>query len=176
MSNLKTTLSAVTLAAMVAASFSTIAHAQTGPRGGAPMPFDFATLDANGDGQVTQDEIAAQRTARIAAMDTDGDGNLSEAELTAAHEAREAERKAARTKQMMARMDANKDGVVSLAEMTPDADHGVKMFKRIDANGDGAISKAEADAAMEKMAKRMEKRDGKGGKDHRGPKHKRDDN
>lgn len=179
MKNLKTTLSAVTFAALVAASFSTIANAETGSRGGERMMFDFAAMDANGDGQVTQAEIAAQRSAKIAAMDTDKDGNLSEAELLAGHEARKEERQAQMAKRMVARMDANKDGVVSLAEMTPNEDRGVKMFKRMDADGDGAISKAEADAAMEKMAQRMEKRGGKGGKDGRdddrgGKRHNRD--
>jgi Ca2+-binding EF-hand superfamily protein len=168
MTNLKTTLSAVTLAALVAASFSTIATADAGPRGGARMMFDFATMDANGDGSVTQDEIAAQRTAKIAAMDTDKDGNLSEAELLAGHAARKEERQAKMVTRMMARMDANKDGVVSLAEMTPQGDRGDKMFKRMDIDGDGVIFMAEADAAKARMSESMEKRGERGDHGHGG--------
>ena len=173
----KTILSAVTLAAMVAASFSTIAQADAGGRGGDRMGqmFVFEEMDANADGKVTKDEIAAFHTAKIAAMDTDKDGNLSEAELIAAQEQRKAEREAQRgaemVKRMMDRRDANKDGVLSLDEMTPPADRGDKMFDRADTDGDGAISKAEADVMAEKMAKRGKDRDG----EHRSGKRKHDE-
>lgn len=168
----KTILSAVTLAAMVAASFSTVAQADAGGRGdrGGPM-FNFEEMDANADGKVTKEEITAYHAAKIAAMDTDKDGNLSEAELLAGQQQRQAEREAQRgakmVKRMLERQDANKDGVLSVTEMTPPADRGDKMFDRADVDGDGAISKAEADVMMEKMAKRGDKR-GKG-------KHKDDD-
>jgi len=176
--NTKTVLSAVTLAAMVAASFSSIAQADAGGRGGDRMGqvFAFEEMDANADGKVTKDEITAFHAAKNAAMDTDKDGNLSEAELIAAQAQRGAEREAQRgakmAKRMMEKRDANKDGVLSLAEMTPPADRADKMFDRADTDGDGAISKAEADVITEKMAKR-----GKDG-EHRGGKHghdKRDD-
>jgi Ca2+-binding EF-hand superfamily protein len=173
MKNLKITLGAVTLAAMLAASVSTVAFAQSGPRGGDRMMFDFTAMDADGDGSVTQDEIAAQRLAQITAMDKDGDGNLSEAELLAGQEMRNAERQAQRAKRMVARMDADKDGVVSLAEMAPNDQRGVEMFKRIDTNGDGAISKAEADSAVDRMATRGGK-EGRG--DHKGGHHKHRNN
>lgn len=162
----KAILSAVTLAAMVAASFSTIANAESGPRGGDRMGqmFVFGEMDANADGKVTKDEITAFQTAKTAAMDTDKDGNLSVAELLAAHEARKAANEDDRAKRMVKRMiekrDANKDGVLSLAEMTPPADRGDKMFARADTDGDGAISKAEAEAVKGKMAKRHADREG----------------
>jgi EF hand len=41
------------------------------------------------------------------------------------------------------RMDADADGVVTLAEFTAPDDH----FTRLDTDGDGAVSKAEFDAA-----------------------------
>ena len=176
----KTILSAVTLAAMVAASFSTIAQADAGGHGGDRMGrmFVFEEMDANADGKVTKDEITAFHAAKIAAMDTDKDGNLSEAELIAAQAQRKAERETTRetkmVKRMMEKRDANKDGVLSLEEMTPPAGRGDKMFDRADTDGDGAISKAEADVMAEKMAERGKNRDG----EHRGGKHghdKRDD-
>lgn len=165
-----TLFSAVTLAAMVAASFSTIANAESGQRGGDRMGqmFVFEDVDANSDGNVTKDEIAAYHAAKVTAMDTDKDGTLSEAELIAAQEQRRAERQSNREAKMVARMmenrDANKDGVLSLDEMAPAAGRGDKMFARADADGDGAISKAEADVLKDKMAKRMGDRDG----EHRG--------
>lgn len=173
----KTLFSAVTLAAMVAASFSTVANAEIGSRGGDRMQqmFIFEEVDANADGKVTKEEIAAYQAAKVAAMDTDKDGNLSEAELIAGHEQRRAEREAERGAKMVKRMiekrDANNDGVLSVEEMTPPAGRGDKMFARADADGDGAISKAEAEAIKEKMAKRFGDREdghrgkGKGNKD-----------
>ena len=160
----KILLSAVTLAAMVAASFSTVANADMGPRGGdrgAMMPA-FEEMDANADGKVTKEEIAAFRAAHVNAMDTDKDGNLSEAELIAGQKMREDAREARRAQRKIERQDANKDGVLSVAEMTDPADRGDRMFDRMDADGDGAISKAEADAAKENMGKRFGKRGGMG--------------
>lgn len=155
----KRILTAVTLVALVGASFSTVAKADAGPRGDRMgQLFSFEEMDADSDGKVTKDEITAFHTAKIAAMDTDKDGNLSEAELIAAHELRRAEREATREARMVKRMiekrDANKDGVLSLEEMAPPAGRGDKMFSRADTDGDGAVSKAEADAMMEKMANR----------------------
>jgi Ca2+-binding EF-hand superfamily protein len=42
---------------------------------------------------------------------------------------------------MLERQDANKDGVLSLAEMTPAAGRVDKMFDRVDTDKDGAITK-----------------------------------
>ena len=167
MTNSKNILSAITLAALVAASFGTIAKAEVGSQDRMMgQMFVFEDMDANNDGKLTQDEIAAYRAAKIAEMDTDKDGNLSEAELIAAQQKRKADRESRQAKRMIERMDANKDGILSLEEMTPTADRGVKMFKRIDADGDGVITKAEADAAMARMQDRMKDRDGKRGDKH----------
>ena len=168
----KTVLSAVTLAAMVAASFSTVAQADAGGRDrGGPM-FNFEEMDANADGKVTKKEITTYHAAKVTAMDSDQDGNLSAAELLAAQAQRQAEREAAReavrgakmVERVLAKRDANKDGVLSVEEMTQPADRGDKMFARVDTDGDGAISKAEANVMAEKMAKRGKDRDG----EHRG--------
>lgn len=164
----KTILTAVTLAALVGASLSTVSNAEVSPRGGDGMGqmFAFEEMDANSDGKVTKDEITAYHTAKSTAMDTDKDGNLSEAELLAAQEKRRAERESTRDARMVKRMiqkrDANKDGVLSLDEMALLAGRGDKVFKRADADGDGAISKAEADAMMEKMANRHKGKHGGG--------------
>lgn len=167
MTHPKNILSAVTLAALVAASFSTIAKAEVGPQGSAMgQMFVFEEMDADKDGKLTQDEVKAHTAAQAALMDTDKDGNLSEAELIAGQQKRKADREMRRAKQMIERMDANKDGVLSLDEMAPPADRMVRMFKRIDADGDGVITKAESDAAMARMEERMKDRDGKRGGKH----------
>ncbi len=159
----KTILSAVTLAAMVAASFSTIANAEIGPRGGdrAGMMPAFEEMDANADGKVTKEEIAAFRAAKVTALDTDKDGILSEAELIAGHQKRQSEREVRMAKRMIERQDVNKDGVLSVDEMSAPDERGGKFFARADADDDGAISKAEAEAFKAKMGKR-------GGKHKRG--------
>ena len=149
MTNPKNILSAVTLAALVAASFTTIAKAEVGPQGGAMgQMFMFEEMDADKDGKLTQDEVKAHTAAQAALMDTDKDGTLSEAELIAGQQQRKADRESRRAKQMIERMDANKDGVLSLDEMAPPADRMVRMFKRVDADGDGVITKADRRAAL----------------------------
>ena len=44
---------------------------------------DFATLDANGDGYITADEISANKNARFSDADANGDGLLDRDELLA---------------------------------------------------------------------------------------------
>jgi hypothetical protein len=50
--------------------------------------------------------------------------------------------------EMMAKMDSNHDGSVSMAEH--DA-YAKSMFEKMDANHDGSVTKAEMDAGMKKM-------------------------
>lgn len=111
-----------------------------GPRG--PMP-DFATLDADGNGAVTPEEMQAKAAARFAAADTDGDGGLSAAEL----QAQEDQRRAARLNRMIAARDTNGDGLLQADEMAPKGDRMTRMFDRIDTNKDGSIDAAEFEAA-----------------------------
>lgn len=55
---------------------------------------DFATLDLNGDGALSLEELQAQGDARFADADANGDGGLSAEELFAAAESRGADRAA----------------------------------------------------------------------------------
>jgi Ca2+-binding EF-hand superfamily protein len=149
---------------VVAALMGAAAYAQdtAAPmqRGAGPM-FDFATLDANKDGKITKDELAAAKTARFTAADTNKDGKLSVEEMTAARDAMIAKRKADRMAQMIKRFDKDGDGMISEAEMPtpPNAD---KMFDHFDTDKDGAISQAEADAAKQMMQDHMGQHQGKG--------------
>lgn len=146
------TPSAALLATLLAATLGTAALAQNGPMGGMMMNFD--QMDADKDGKVTKEEAAAARAARFAEADADKDGKLSVDEMLAAHEKAMAARKAARAKDMLARIDTDADGFVSAAEMEamPMID---KMFDRMDENADGAISTEEMEAMKADMAEHM---------------------
>lgn len=140
---LVTALTALTLAAP--------AFAQDGPMEPGMM---FEALDTDKDGNVTQAEIDAAKTARFAAADTNSDGKLDEAEMLAQAEAMQVEHMAAmlermkaampkRVAHMMIELDANSDGFVTPEEM--DDSHMARMFDRLDENEDAMISVGEAE-------------------------------
>lgn len=131
--------------ALTAPSLAQDADAPVGPE------FLFSQLDLDGDGGITLEEIANAPEARFAALDTDGNGAVDRDELLAAAEARAA----ARVDRMLARADADGDGLLTqeeLAEMrggrgpTPE-----RLFARVDADGDGIVTEAEFDAMAERM-------------------------
>lgn len=115
-------------------------------------PHDFSTLDADGNGQITQEEMTAHGAARFTRIDTDGDGFLSAAELEAAG----SERAKKRSARMLKHLDADGDGQLSQAEMEKRG-RGGKMFSRIDADGSGGISEEEFATAQKHMKKRHKK-------------------
>jgi hypothetical protein len=74
-------------AALAAMLTSMAAFAQqTTPTAGAQAG-DFATLDANGDGSVSQDEAKADATlsSKFAELDTNKDGKISSSEYKGMH-------------------------------------------------------------------------------------------
>lgn len=137
-----------------------------GGPGAGPM-FDFETLDADKDGKVTKAEITAARTAHVTAADANSDGKLSGDELAAMQMARMAERANDRATRMVAELDVDGDGMLTVSELIvrpmPD-----RMFDRLDADGDEAISQAEVDAMQAQMQDRMQ---GKRGHGHGGDGH-----
>ena len=146
------------LMAAIVAGFglvSTGAQAQERP--------DFATLDTNGDGQITMAELTAQGEARFAAADTNGDGALSEAELLARASERADDRAAKMVERMLERLDENDDGLIQQTELPErDGDRAERRFERADANDDGVISEEEFETAAERGGKG--RRGGHGGK------------
>lgn len=132
----------------------------------------FAKLDANRDGQVTQEERQALRQMRLddrfAKLDTDRNGQISKAEFQAARDARKEARKDLRGERRgdqvgrhgghhghhgrgggMGLMggrgaDADKNGVLTRAEFMA---RPMAMFDRADANKDGKMTADEMKAA-----------------------------
>ena len=158
------------------------------PPPGGPFP-DFATFDADGDGRITREEVAAARRAAIQGLDANGDGMLTVEEITTFRMAREQARIQEQVTRLMTERDLNGDGRLGADELIggPGFDGpglmGMpprmveRIFVRIDADGDGAITRPEADAARERMARAHDRADD-GGRDRgrdegrdRGPRH-----
>lgn len=131
--------------------------------GPAGLMSDFAAMDANKDGSVSQDEMKAWRASQISGLDADKDGKVSEAELTAFIQKKLDARAAEMAKARIAAQDVDGDGALSAAElMAPPMPE--KMFARLDTNGDGAVSQDEVSAAQARMQQRMDgQQGGKGG-------------
>lgn len=119
--------------------------------GGMPMVI-FEQIDANGDGTITKEEVLAFRQSRIAGLDANKDNKITADELCAQMMQNAAQMIQQRSAQMVARLDVDGDGALSVEELAagPMMGGGMTemMFERFDANGDGAITKDEASAAM----------------------------
>jgi EF-hand domain pair/EF hand len=145
---------------------------QTRAQAAAKVKTYFSTLDSNGDGIVTQSEaasaIAEKREARrddhFTAMDTNKDGSISRAEFDAGHlngpemrsgthqrNRHHGDMKARRGnhgKMLLQQADANRDGKVTLSEMT---DNTLSRFDQVDANKDGTVTPAERRARYKSL-------------------------
>ncbi|WP_065333179.1 EF-hand domain-containing protein [Tritonibacter mobilis] len=138
-----------------AAGTQVLAKQGAGPRHEKPT---FEQLDANGDGALTRDELAARGQERFAKADQNGDGVLSADELNA----RAQERAAKRTAAMIERFDKDGDGALSAEEM-PSRRVPFNLLEKADTDGNGSISKAEFDTAqaiIEAVTKRQHHRGG----------------
>lgn len=82
-------------------------------------------LDADGDGDVTPQEMRDQMQAKLTEYDSDGDGNLSIAEFEALHSAATREKMVDRFQHL----DADGDGTVTPEEMTAPAKKMERMMK-----------------------------------------------
>lgn len=105
--------------------------------------------DANADGRVTREELAAGYKAWFAKRDKDGDGKLSAGERSRRFAGKGAqpslgkldERAAARFKSLDANGDGSVDAVEIAASYTERRDYSVKRaMHRLDKNGDGSVT------------------------------------
>ena len=151
-----------TLLSLSTAAAATMAVAKPGFDPDRQKP-TFEQLDADGDGALTQAEIAAMGQKRFDEADANGDGLLTAEEMTAKAQ----ERMAKRTEAMIERFDKNDDGALSVEEM-PQRPGPHKLLEKADTNGDGSISKAEFDTAQAIIEAVMKKKHRRGGPDHRG--------
>ena len=132
----------------------------------AKVKMHFAKMDSNSDGAVTLAETTAAREGmatemrdkHFAEMDTNKDGSISRSEFDAQHQARKEKMGAMMHdgrghegmrgerrdgSKMLAHADSDKDGKVTLAEMTAGA---LAHFDQVDANKDGTITLEERKA------------------------------
>ncbi len=118
------------MAAAGAALMAAGAYADDGKgRGG-----HWDKMDANGDGEITADEMSGRFSEHLDEMDTDGSGGVSKEEMKAFHQARREARKEARNP------DKNDDGVVDRTEFINAAQ---ERFDKMDKDGDGVLSEDE---------------------------------
>ena len=110
--------------------------------GAAMMSAGEAAMARGGAGEARGAGTALREMAASPeAADSDGDGRLGRAEIEAWMRARAARRIAARAERMIARLDADGDGMLDPAEMR--AGVNARLFARLDSDGDGVISRAE---------------------------------
>ena len=123
----------------------------------------FAELDANSDGQITIEDIAARQAARFGEVDTNGDGTVSKEEFIAHAQAQSAERAG----EMFDRLDVDGDGTLS-ADVLSGGRGGPQMAERMidraDTDNDGGVSEEEFAQALERMQDR--RGGGHGGRGH----------
>jgi len=105
---------------------------------------DFAEIDTNGDGKITQDELDTMKAKRFAEADANGDGKVTADEIETQMAARMADRMARGARMMVAFADENGDGALTADEMGGGREGA--MLMRLDKDGDGAVSQEEFDA------------------------------
>jgi Ca2+-binding EF-hand superfamily protein len=139
---MKPTLKIALAFVALSSALAITAHARDGggrqggkDRAGMMPPLEMLDADKNGD--VTLEEFTKVANERFAKADIDKDGKLTVAEVAAEIEKMRAEQMA---KRMIARFDANDDGVLTTEES---ANGQKKMFAMLDKNDDGKIVQSE---------------------------------
>ncbi|MGF1554483.1 MAG: EF-hand domain-containing protein [Paracoccaceae bacterium] len=108
----------------------------------------FDSLDADGDGRITKEELGQARDQRFQNADRDGDDYVTVDELTPADSG---ERARARAEAFIANLDGDGDGRIARQEV---ADAPYPLLRQADANSDDAIDQDEFAQAMERARER----------------------
>jgi Ca2+-binding EF-hand superfamily protein len=141
--NVMNTLSKLTLVAIVIFGMSSVATA-------ADYTAEqlMSLMDTNGDGKITMDEAPEDLKTGFAFIDKNGDGGIDVKEAQVMVDFADNEQSqspematAPTAEQLMALLDANRDGKITLAEAPDDLKAGFGFF---DQNGDGGIDVTEA--------------------------------
>lgn len=161
---LSLTLGAAALAAPTALTAFDRSNPMGGQMMGAPWAgFDFAAVDTDGDGKITEAELSAYRQSRVAGVDSDGDNMISAAELSARMMTAMQVRADAMAKARVEAQDADGDGKLSAEELLAPPMAG-RLFQRLDSDGDGAVSEAEIAAMRDRMGAMAGQMGGKQGR------------
>ncbi|RIA46651.1 EF hand domain-containing protein [Hephaestia caeni] len=131
------------------------------PRAPRAMP----KIDTDGSGTISRAEMLAAAEARFARRDANGDGQLSGDEMRAPHKHRSHRGQRGHRGghrghgDMLKHLDTNGDGVVTRAEAeAAGATRAAKHFDRIDANKDGRVDQAEVAQVRAQMKARWQQR------------------
>jgi Ca2+-binding EF-hand superfamily protein len=142
----------LTIAALVTLGLGGVTYTAIAQQGGPGPHPRLEAVDANQDGNITKDEIAAHRADKFLSADTNGDNLVSADEFEAFAEAERERKREERKAKRFAKLDANGDGMITAEEHASAADERMdRMFERIDSDGDGVITEAEREAAKGKM-------------------------
>ncbi|MCU0826978.1 MAG: calcium-binding protein [Tabrizicola sp.] len=109
----------------------------------------FGRIDADGNGEVSMEELGAARATQFQRLDADADGTVTLAEMTEARERlARLVRAAGDPAERFARQDQDGNGALTEAEFTalPPA------ILLIDVDGNGAISRDEFDRARDAIS------------------------
>ncbi|WP_120495756.1 EF-hand domain-containing protein [Kiloniella sp. EL199] len=121
---------------IVAGSIAFLTAGAAFAAGGGKWKKNFEEVDANGDGQITQQEIANAQATKFSQADLNNDGSISLTEMQEAITKHIAER----TKRKFDKMDADNSGGITAEEFNSRIN---KMVEHLDRNNDGIITQDE---------------------------------
>lgn len=112
----------------------------------------FETLDVDGSGEITTEDLSALRDQRFNEMDTNGDGTISQEEFVAAQAARSEDR----ATRIFERLDADGDGTLSRDVIESERRRGIadRVLSRFDEDNSGGLNAEEFDEAQARFQDR----------------------